>query len=40
MLKKNNSNPKLIPWLIDNKVFSQEPVKVLDLGTRRELKQH
>ena len=40
MLKKINLQPKLIPWLIDNKIFSQEPVKILDIGARGGLEEH
>ena len=40
MLKKINLQPKLIPWLLNNKIFSQEPLKVLDIGARGGLEKH
>jgi hypothetical protein len=34
MLKNINSQPKLIPWLVHQGEFTNEPVRILDIGAR------
>ena len=40
MLKDINYQPKLIPWLISQGEFKDEPVRILDIGARAGLEEH